>query len=37
MCIEAGEMDLWLRALVVLPEDLGLITNTYLEAYNNSK
>jgi hypothetical protein len=31
----AGEMAQWLKALVVLPEDLGSIPSTYTAAYNS--
>ena len=34
LILGAGEMAQWLRALTVLPEDLGLIPSTHKAAHN---
>jgi hypothetical protein len=31
----AGDMALWLRAVAVLPEDLGSILSTHMAAHND--
>jgi hypothetical protein len=31
----AGEMAQWLRALLILAEDPGLVLNTYMEAHKH--